>query len=157
MELWFIFFFTFVSVLQIIWYSFGSDKSGKVIGWFWGPRKRRCISSQTCSIGDKSGDIAGQGRTLTFFWIKKSVTTSATSGRALSCCSVALCCCTNGRTWGCMISSRYLMPVSVPSTTTRAVLPRDEIPPHTMTLSSPKGRRWITSCHGNVHQHDGTL
>ena len=32
-----------------------------------------------------------------------------------------------------MISSRYLMPVSVPSTTTRAVLPRDEIPPHTMT------------------------
>ena len=51
---------------------------------------------------------------------------------------------TNGKTWGRMISSLYLMPVSVPVTTTRAVLPRDEIPPHTMTLPPLKGRRWIT-------------
>ena len=90
------------------------DRSGNINGWFWRPRKRHCISSQTCSIGDKSGEIAGQGSTLTLFWIKKLVTTSATCGRALSCCSVALCC-TDGRTWG-------LMPVSLPSTMTRAVL-----------------------------------
>ena len=116
------------------------DRSGNVNGGFW---KRRCILSQTCSIGDRSGDIAGHGSTLTLFWIKKSVTTRATCGRALSCWSVALCCCTNG-TWGRMISSRYLMPVSVPSITTRAVLPRDEIPPYTMTLPPPNGRRSIT-------------
>ena len=60
-------------------------------------------------------------------------------GRALSCCSMAFCCCTTGRTWGRMISSRYLMPVSVLSTTTRAVLPRDEMPPHTMTLPPLNG------------------
>ena len=94
-------------------------------------------ATQTCSIGDKSGDIAGQGSTLTLFWIKKSVTTSATCGRALSCCSVVLCCCSNGRTWGHMIWSQYLMPVSVPST--RAVLLRDEIQSHPMTLPPPKG------------------
>ena len=119
-------------------------RSGNVNGWFWRPRKLRCVSSQTCSIGDESGDIAGQGSILTLFWIEKSVTTSAACGRALSCCSVASCCCTNERTWGRLISSWYLMPVSVPSTTTRAVLPHDEIPPHTMTLPPPKGRRWIT-------------
>ena len=120
------------------------DKSGNVNGWFWRPRNRRCISSHTCSIGDKSGDIAVQGSTFTLFWVKKSVTTRTTCGLALSCCSVALRCCTNGRTWGRMISSRYLMPVSVPSATTSAVLPRDEMPTHTMTLPPPNKHRSIT-------------
>ena len=110
------------------------DRSRNVNGWFWRPRNRRCISSHTCSIGDKSGDIAGQGSTFKLFWVKQSATTRATCGRALSCCNVALRYCTYGRTWGRMISSRYLMPVSVPSTTTSVVLPRDEMPPHTMTL-----------------------
>ena len=79
--------------------------------------------------------------TTTPHWYDKC---SEKCGRTLSCYSVALCCCTNGRTWACMISSRYLMPVSVPSTTTIAVLPRDEMPPHTMTLPPPYGRRSIT-------------
>ena len=79
--------------------------------------------------------------TTTPHWYDKC---SEKCGRTLSCYSVALCCCTNGRTWACMISSRYLMPVSVPSTTTLAVLPRDEMPPHTMTLPPPYGRRSIT-------------
>ena len=120
------------------------DRSGNVNGWFWRPRNRRCISSHTCPIGDKSGDIADQGSTFTLFWVKKSMTTRATCGRALSYFSVALRCCTNGRTWDRMIFSRYLMPVSVPSTTTSAVLPRDKMPPHTMTLPPPNGRRSIT-------------
>ena len=65
---------------QVFWknaWGIPFQRSGNVNGWVWRPYKGRCISSQTCSIGDKSGDIAGQGSILTMFWIKKSVMTSA--------------------------------------------------------------------------------
>ena len=82
------------------------ESSANVTGWFGNWRRRRSISSYACSIGDKSGDTAGHGNTLTFCWVRKSVTTRATCGLALSCCSVTACWRTNGTTWACRISSR---------------------------------------------------
>ena len=75
-------------------------------GWFGRRRRRLSISSYWCSVGDRSGKTAGQGSVLTFCCPRKSVTTRATWGRALSCCNMKTPCWPwrNGSTCGLMIS-----------------------------------------------------
>ena len=60
----------------------------KVNGWFGTRRRRLSISSNRCSMGDKSGEIAGQGNVLTFCCRRKLVTTRAMRGRALYSCTI---------------------------------------------------------------------
>ena len=85
----------------------------------WGSRRRRrSISSQTCSMGFKSGEFAGQGSSSISFSFMNCWTTRAVCGRALSCWNVRCgqCWRRNGTTTGSMISSQYITPVRLPST-----------------------------------------
>ena len=56
-----------------------------VSGGFWLFLIRRPSSSQRCSIGDKSGNIAGQGNTWIWLFSKKVIEMCATWQRTLSC------------------------------------------------------------------------
>ena len=56
--------------------------------WFGRCLNRLSISSHTCSIGDKSGDIEDQAITNTFSWLRKFMMRRATCGLALSCWKV---------------------------------------------------------------------
>ena len=96
--------------------------------------------SQRCSIGFKSGENAGQGRTCTPFWLKKSMVSLAEWARALSywksVTSPLLR--KNGTTSGPKISSMYRRAVKLPSTTMSWVLWRHEIPPpHHYATTTP--------------------
>ena len=62
---------------------------------------------QKCSVGERSGDLAGNCNTLTLWMCKMSWVCLAVCGRALSCWKVLmLCCCKYGTTTGSIIPSR---------------------------------------------------
>ncbi len=71
-------------------------------------RIRRSRASQTCSMGDMSGEYAGHARTGMFSASRNCVQILATWGRALSCCNMRWWSWMNGTTMGLRISSRYL-------------------------------------------------
>ena len=54
-------------------------------------RIRRSRASQTCSMGDMSGEYAGHARTGMFSASRNCVQILATWGRALSCCNMRWC------------------------------------------------------------------
>ncbi len=76
---------------------------------------RRSRASQTCSIGDMSGEYAGHARTGMFSASRNCVRILATWGRALSCCNMRWWSWMNGTTMGLRISSRYLCAFKMPS------------------------------------------
>ena len=59
--------------------------SCRVCGAGWRLCTRRSKSSHECSVGFKSGDLDGQGSTVTFWLARKSTVAWAVCGRALSC------------------------------------------------------------------------
>ncbi len=71
-------------------------------------RIRRSRASQTCSMGDMSGEYAGHARTGMFSVSRNCVQILAAWGRALSCCNMRWWSWMNGTTMGFRISSRYL-------------------------------------------------
>ncbi len=71
-------------------------------------RIRWSRASQTCSMGDMSGEYAGHARTGMFSVSRNCVEILATWVRALSCCNMRWWSWMNGTTMGCGISSRYL-------------------------------------------------
>ena len=79
--------------------------------------------SQRCSIGDKSGDLAGQGNTIISLSSRKLIVVRAECGRALSCWKnfISGCASKNGRSTGSRISCTYRAAFKLPSTTTRGV------------------------------------
>ncbi len=74
-------------------------------------RMRRSRASQTCSMGDMSGEYAGQARTEMFSASRNCVQILAT----LSCCNMRWWSWMNGTTMGLRISSRYLCVFKMPS------------------------------------------
>ncbi len=76
---------------------------------------RRSRASQTCSMGDMSGEYAGHARTGIFSASSNCVQILATQGRALSCCNMSWWSWMNGTTMGLRISSRYLCAFKMPS------------------------------------------
>jgi hypothetical protein len=95
-----------------------SRKSCSVSGGFWWWRTRLPSSSHKCSIGDRSGDNAGQGRTRMWFCFRKSWQTRVTWNLALSCWKTwsKVRCCRKGRTIGPRLSSLYFTTFNVPWT-----------------------------------------
>ncbi len=77
-------------------------------------RIRRSRASQTCSMGDMSGEYAGHARTGMFSASRNCVQILATWGRALSCCNMSWWSWMNGTTMGLRISSRYLCVQNAP-------------------------------------------
>ena len=71
--------------------------------------------SQTCQMGDMSGEYAGHGKTGTFSPTKNCVQILATWGRALSCWKMRWWRRMNGTTMGLRISSRYFCAMKLPS------------------------------------------
>ncbi len=71
-------------------------------------RISRSSASQTCSMGDMSGEYAGHARTGMFSTSSNCVQILATWGRALSCCNMRWWSWMNGTTMSLRISSRYL-------------------------------------------------
>ncbi len=61
------------------------NKASSVCGWTSLPLTRRPMTSQRCSIGLRSGLLAGQGSTVTLWCWRNSIETRAVCGRALSC------------------------------------------------------------------------
>ncbi len=79
------------------------------IGWNWNTSYiRRSRASQTCSMGDMSGEYAGHARTGMISASRNCVQMLATWGRALSCCKIRWWSWMNGTTMGLTISPRYL-------------------------------------------------
>ncbi len=76
------------------------------------PRSR---ASQTCSMGDISGEYAGHARTGMFSASSNCVQILATWGHALSCCNMRWWSWMNGKTMGLRISSRHLCAFKMPS------------------------------------------
>ena len=97
-------------------------------------------SSSQCSIGDRSGDNDGQGRTRMWFWYRKSCQTPATWHLALLCWKTwsKFRCCKHDRTIGSRISSLYFTIFNVPWTIWSWVRPSWQIPAHTITHPPPK-------------------
>ena len=81
-----------------------SPKAWSVLGRGTLCRTRWPRMSQICSIGDKSGDRAGQSRWSTLFCCRNCCTILARWGLALLSCSTTWCCWTKGRTTGCSTS-----------------------------------------------------
>ena len=101
--------------------------------------------SQRCSIGEISGDLAGQSNTFTLFVWRKFIVCRATCHRALSCWKIVACPWRrNGSNAGWTISLQYRMAFKFPWTVTKSVLARCEIPPQTITLPPPKRSCWMT-------------
>ncbi len=65
-------------------------------------------ASQTCSMGDMSGEYAGHARTGMFSASRNCVQILATWGCALSSCNMRWCSWMNGTTMGLRISSWYI-------------------------------------------------
>ncbi len=82
-----------------------------------GTRRRICRSraSQTCSMGDMSGEYAGHARTGMISASRNCVQILATWVCALSCCNMRWWSWMNGTTMGLRISSRYLCAFKMPS------------------------------------------
>ncbi len=78
-------------------------------------RIHRSRASQTCSMGDISGEYAGHARTGMFSASRNCVKILATWGCALSCCNMRWWPWMNGTTMGLRISSRYLCALKMPS------------------------------------------
>ncbi len=78
-------------------------------------RIRWSRASQTCSMGDMSGEYAGHARTGMFSASRNCVQILATRGRALSCWNMRWWSWMNGTTMGIRISSRYLCAFKMPS------------------------------------------
>ncbi len=78
-------------------------------------RIRRSRASQTCSMGDMSGEYAGHARTGMFSASRNCVQILATWDRALSCCNMRWWSWINGITMVLRISSRYLCAFKMPS------------------------------------------
>ncbi len=78
-------------------------------------RIRRSRASQTCSMGDMSGEYAGHARAGMFSASRNCVQILATWGCALSCCNMRWWSWMNGTTMGLMISSWYLCAFKMPS------------------------------------------
>ncbi len=78
-------------------------------------RIHRSNASQTCSMGDMSGEYAGHARTGTYSASRNCVQILATWGRALSCCIMRWWSWMNGTTMGLRISSWYLCAFKMPS------------------------------------------
>ncbi len=76
---------------------------------------RRSRASQTCSMGDMSGEYAGHARTGMFSASRNCVQILATWGRAFSCCNMRWWSWMNGTTMGLRISSRYHCAFKMPS------------------------------------------
>ena len=93
-----------------------SRSSCNVSTEFWRWRTRLPSSTHKCSIGERSGDNADQGRTRMWFWFRKSCKTRATWHLALSCRKtwVEFRCCRKGRTIGSRISSLYFTVFNFP-------------------------------------------
>ena len=113
--------------------------SGNVMG-LWGLCQTRWSSSfQMCSIGLRSGDFEGQGKTSMFCCWRKAWVILAVCGLALSRWKVM-----PGPLWlrkfttsTARILSLYLAAVKVPSRKNRLVLLCEVIPAHTITLPPP--------------------
>ncbi len=75
----------------------------------------RSRASQTCSMGDMSGEYACLARTGIFSASRNCVQILATWGRVLSCCDMRWWPWMNGTTLGLRISSRYLCAFKMPS------------------------------------------
>ena len=114
--------------------------------WRW--RTRLPSSSRKCSIGDRSGDNAGQGRTRMWFWFRKFWQTRATWHLALLRWKTwsKFRCCKKGRTIGSRISSLYFTVFNVHWTILSWVQPSWKIPPQTITLPPPKRSDSHTHC-----------
>ena len=117
-----------------------SCSSSSISGGFWWWRTRLPSSSHKCSIGDRSGDNAGQWRTRMWFWFRKSWKTWATWHLALSCWKTwsKFRCCRKGRAIGSRISSLYFTAFNVTWTILSWVRPSWQIPAQTITLPPPK-------------------
>ena len=89
--------------------------------------------SQTCSIGHKSGDRAGQSRWSTLFCCRNCCTILARWGIVLSSCSTTWCCWTKGRTTGC--STSLMKPLYCHSSVKHKQLRTGM--PHTIRLPPP--------------------
>ncbi len=76
---------------------------------------RRSRASQTCSMGDLSGEYAGHARTGMFSASRNYWQILATWGRALSWCNMRWWSWMNGTTMGLRILSRYLCAFKMPS------------------------------------------
>ena len=124
------------------WCNALSKSASELTSWL--PWTRRPSISHMCSIGDKSGDRAGQSSTLTLFLCNKSIVYLAVWQRALSCCRVALWRRIKGSMWGVTICWQYRTAVKVPATVTKSVRAFLEIPPHTIILPPPNRSRWTT-------------
>ncbi len=72
-------------------------------------------STQTCSMGDISGEYSGHARTGMFSASRNCVQILATQGCALSCYNMSRWLWMNGTTMGLRISSRYLCAFKMPS------------------------------------------
>ncbi len=78
-------------------------------------RIRRSRASQTCSMGDMSGEYASHAITGKFSASRNCVQILATWGRALSCCNMRWWFWMNSTTMGLRILSRYLCAFKMPS------------------------------------------
>ncbi len=90
------------------------------ICWILAGTGTRCLihrsrASQTCSMGDISGEYAGHASTGMFSASRNCVQILATWGHALSCCNMRWWSWMNGTTMGLRVSSRYLCAFKMPS------------------------------------------
>ena len=107
-----------------------------VAGWTWREEMAFCSISHACSMGFKSGDLAGQSNRTIAACSRYRLVMRALCARALS--SIRMksgpIAPAYGWTWTSKISLTYLSAVSVPlSMTCRSVFPCALIPAHTIT------------------------
>lgn len=117
--------------------------------WGWGKRILTPLPnlSQTCSIGERSGDFEGQSSMSTLFWFRNSNVVRAVWAIAFSCWNVRPGPLVRryGNTTGVKISFLYLWDdVKVPFTTTSLVRFPPQIPPQTITLPPPNMSTSVT-------------
>ena len=96
-----------------------------------------CKTSHTCSIGDKSGDRAGQSIVKMPELCRTALTALAVCGLALSCWRVSPNSSQVGIMIGVITRSRYLSAFSVPSMCISSVFPSCQTPPYTITPPTP--------------------
>ena len=108
-----------------------------VCGCRWRCRTRRSRVSHRCSIGLRSGDLEGHGKTLTLEFCRKVIVARAVWGRALSCWNICLCWSIIGRRWGRNTWSMYRWAVRFPWMITKCDFWLYEMAPQTITLPPP--------------------
>jgi len=96
--------------------------STTVSGWMGTFRKHCFISSLTCSINEIPGITEGYGTTLTFYYVRKSITTRVACCWALFCWNM-MACLEYRITRCCRVASRsmYHTPFKLPSIITKGV------------------------------------